>query len=212
VGQVVTGSEERAALRFALIELCYERGFAELTPDLLCRRAATSPAGFASLYEDLEDCFCETLEVLREDFFAYLDRSLAIAEPAGWVERLRAIAYGLLRYLRADRRRTHFLAIELHLAGERPTLIWTETILRPLLDRIDEGRLDPASSGRPSPGTAAAIGGTVFTRIHVAAEDGSLFAATDIVPQMMYLAALPYLGEEAARAELSAPAPPDPGF
>jgi AcrR family transcriptional regulator len=202
-------NQQRALVDDALLELCYERGFAAITVEALCERAGTEQADFERRFESLEDCLCQTLEALRDDFFAYLDCCLAGQDR--WVDRLRTIAYGLLRYLRADQARTHFLAVELHLAGERATLIWTETILGPLLDRIDEGRVESGSSAALSRSTAEAIGGSIFSRIHVAAAGGEVFEDDELVPQLMYMAVLPYLGEEAARAELSAPAPSDPG-
>lgn len=203
-------NQQRARLGDALIELCLERGYANLAIEDLCQRADIEQTEFEQRFSDLEDCFCQTLEDLREDFFDYLDRCLA--GQVRWVDRLRAIAYGLLRYLRVDPGRTHFLAVELHLAGDRATLIWTETILGPLLDRIDEGRAEAPSSEALSRSTAETIGGSVFSRIHIAAAEGKPFEGEDVVPQLMYIAVLPYLGEQAARAELSVPAPADPGL
>jgi AcrR family transcriptional regulator len=207
---MVAGEDKRARVHDALIDLCYERGYANVTVEQVCQRARVSESSFYEEFSDLEDCFCETLEWQRDRFFAYLDRALAGQEA--WADRLRATAYGLLRYLRADRARTHFLAVELHLAGERAMLIWTETIVKPLLDRIDEGREESDSQGSLSRGTAEAVSGAVFGRIHTAAADRSLFGEEDIVPQLMYMAVLPYLGAEAAQAELSALPPPDPGL
>ena len=53
-----------------------------------------------------------------------------------------------------------------------------------------------------------AIGGVAETLRRQ--QEGTLTAdAVAIVPEMMYAAVRPYLGEEAARAELSIPPPPD---
>lgn len=201
--------EQRARLARGLIEACAEVGFASLTQEQVCRHGGASEADFNRLYGSLDDCFCQTLEAVRDDFFTYLERALGGEE--GWAERLRIIAYGLLRYLRADRARAQFLTVELHLAGERATRIWSETILTPLLDAIDEGRRLPGSPSSLSRGTAAAIGGAIFSRIRLASIDGSLYGSGEqMVPELMYAAVLPYLGPEGAEAELRAPAPPDP--
>jgi AcrR family transcriptional regulator len=175
----------------------------------LCARAGIERADFDDAYADLEDCFCQTLEAERDAFFAYLDRCLAGQEL--WVDRLRAVAYGLLRFLRADEARAHYLTIELHLAGERATRIWSETIVVPLFDRIDEGRFESAAPPSVTRATAEAVGGAIFNRIRMAAEQGTLLSGEEAVPQMMFMAVLPYLGVDAAQAELRAPAPPDPG-
>jgi AcrR family transcriptional regulator len=206
---MVSRADQRARLNDALVDLCFERGFALVTVESLCSRAGIDHAAFEDAYADLEDCFCQALEAERDDFFAYLDRCLA--GHRRWVDRLRAVAYGLLRFLRADEARAHFLTIELHLAGERATRIWSETIVAPLFDRIDEGRSVPGTPASVTRATAEAVGGAIFNRIRMAAEQGTLLSGGEAVPQLMYMAALPYLGTAAAQAELSAPAPADPG-
>jgi AcrR family transcriptional regulator len=205
---MVQGPSQYAPVHAALIELCFERGFERVTVEALCLRAGIDRATFDRNYSDLEDCFCQTLEAERDEFFAYLDR--ALRGQVYWVDRLRAVAYGLLRFLRTNEPRAHFLTIELHVAGERAARIWSETIVSRLFDRIDEGRAEPGSPDSASRATAEAVGGAVFSRIRIAAENGTLLAGEEEVPQLMYLAVLPYLGPKAAQAELSAPPPPDP--
>jgi hypothetical protein len=42
------------------------------------------------VFDGLEDCLCPTLETHRDDFFAaFLDRSIALAEPQSWAAPLR---------------------------------------------------------------------------------------------------------------------------
>ncbi|HET9153688.1 MAG TPA: TetR/AcrR family transcriptional regulator [Solirubrobacterales bacterium] len=202
----VGAGDER--FRQAMVDLCFEVGYGNVTVPMLLKRAELGEEEFDRCFEDLEDCFCQALEAYREDFFAYLGRAMALAEPESWADRLRAVAYGLLRYLRADPARTHFLTVELGRAGERATLIWTETIVKPLFDLIDEGRsarADPASLTRS---TADAIGGGILLQILAAVEKGDLEEGDRVVPQLMYSAVLPYLGPVAAERELHAQPPP----
>jgi hypothetical protein len=199
-------AEQLARLQPPLLELCFERGLPGLRLEDLLGRAGLGRDELDPNLADLESVFCAVLEVQRDDFFAYLDR--ALAAPELWVDRLRAVAYGLLRYLRADPLRAHFLTVELQRAGERAARIWTETIVERLFDLIDEGRELGGRGG--SRATAEAIGGTVLMRINAAAQSGDLSGAERLLPEMMYVAVLPYLGPEAAEAELSAPPPPVP--
>lgn len=194
--------------RQAMVDLCFEVGYRNVTVPMLAERAELGEEEFDRCFEDLEDCFCQTLEAHRDDFFAYLGKGMALAEPENWADRLRAVAYGLLRYLRADPARTHFLTVELGRAGERATLIWTETIVKPLFDLIDEGRSARTDSASLTRSTADAIGGGILLQILAAVEKGDLEEGDRVVPQLMYSAVLPYLGPAAAEKELHAPPPP----
>ena len=154
--------DQLALLRPALIALHAERGYPELTHAELLHRVGLDPAELDPDLADLESSFCAVLEIERDEFFAYVDRTIAVA--TGWPERLRAVAYALLRHLRADPARAHFLTVEVPRTGERANLIWTETILAPLLDLIDEGRDHPSASPNVSRATASAIAGGLFSR------------------------------------------------
>jgi AcrR family transcriptional regulator len=200
-------SEQRAQVDRALIDLCFESGFTELSVEAVCQRAGVDRAAFDRQYDDLEDCFCQMLESERDRFFAYLDRAMIGQER--WVDRLRAVAYALLRYLRADERRTHVLTIELYRVGDRATLIWSETIAKRLFALIDEGRSELPDPESLTATTAVSVGGGIFNQLYTAIGRGSsLPAESEIVPQMMYAAVLPYLGAAAAARELDVPPPP----
>lgn len=201
-------ADERARIGEALVALCYEQGFAAVTAEDLCARAGVEQPTFEAEYDDLEDCFCQVLEVQRDDFFAYLERAVARAGGERWADRVRAVAYGLLHYLRAERPRTHFLTVELNQAGERATLIWTETIVKPLFDLIDEGRREPGAPTSLTRATAEQVGGGIFAQIYAATGSGEAELPDPRVPELMYAVVLPYLGSEAAAAELKIP-PPD---
>jgi AcrR family transcriptional regulator len=199
-------SRARQRLFQALLDLCLERGFAGVELCALLERAQVDQSEFRRHFLDLEDCFCQCLEREREAFFAAVNR--AIAEEELWVDRLRAVAYTLLRFLAADHRRCHFLTTELPGAGERASRIWSETIARPLFDLIDEGRAEHADGAYQTRCTAEAIGGSIFYQVSTAARHGTLDEAA--VPRLMYSAVLPYLGPQAAARELRVPAPPQP--
>lgn len=203
----VGAADER--FRRAMVDLCFEVGYEKLTLPMLLERAALPEEDFHRCFDDLEDCFCRTLEAHRDGFFADIQRAMELAEPEGWADRLRAVAYGLLRYLQADPVRTHFLTVELSRAGERATLIWTETIVKPLFDLIDEGRTTAGSEAASlTRSTADAVGGGILLQILAAVEKGNLEEGERVVPQLMYSAVLRYLGPAAAEKELHTPPPP----
>jgi AcrR family transcriptional regulator len=206
-GEPLSVTEERDRLLAAFLDLSFERGYKNIDVPALLERAGLDEAAFHRHFDDLEDCFVAKLEEERDEFFRQLNR--AVDGKTLWVDRLRAVAYGLLRFLWADDKRRHFLTTELNGAGERVTRVWTETIVKPLFDLIDEGREEAEDHDSQTRATAEAVGGGIFAQINAAAERETLDEAA--VPELMYAAVLPYLGAEAAARELTILPPPETG-
>jgi hypothetical protein len=73
---------------------------------------------------------------------------------------------------------------------------------------VDEGRAEAAPDPEVSRNTALAVAGGMFQRLWaIVGEGDDLPPPAEVVPEMMYMAVLPYLGEEAAREELNIPPP-----
>ena len=206
-GRPLSVAEERDRLLRAMLDLSFERDYRNIDLPALLERAGLDEAAFQCHFENLEDCFVAKLKEERDEFFRQLNR--ADEGKPFWVDRLRAVAYGLLRFLQADAKRRHFLTVELSGAGERATWVWTETIVKPLFDLVDEGREEGDRPDSHTRATAEAVGGGVLAQINTAAERGTLDEAA--VPEVMYAAVLPYLGAEAAAKELTIPSPPATG-
>jgi AcrR family transcriptional regulator len=194
-------SPGRDPLHEALIDLCFERGFHSLTEADLCHRAGVSTEQFRARCGNLEDCFYEAYAAE----FARYRREAAEARDglADWRSRLRATAYALLRFLADDERVTHFTVVEVRRAGERSALLIGEGI-EELIDLLDEGRSQPHAPADLTRATAESVAGGLFNQLYLAVARGA--GPTDeseIVPQAMYTAVLPYLGVQAAMEELS---------
>jgi AcrR family transcriptional regulator len=202
-----TRASERERIREAMLDFCFEHGYAKLTVEELCRRSGVDRSAFERLYADLEDCFLDFYEPQMESF-----RRRMISAQAGhssWRDRLRATAYDLLHFLREDERLTSFVMVESRSGGERAQLIFAEGI-QPLFDLVDEGRQEMADPESLSRSTAEQIPGGIFNEIYAAvARHESLVAGPEVIPQMMYVAVLPYLGHDIALEELSIPPPPE---
>ena len=199
------GASERERIREALLELCFERGYAELTAEELCGRAGVDRGAFGSLFADLEDCFLYFYEPEMQIFCRRMAR--AQEGQASWRDRLRATAYDLLRFLREDEWLTNFVMVEVRSAGERAQLIFAEGI-EPLFELVDEGRQEMDDPEALSRTTAEQIAGGIFNEIYTAVgRREPLAEGPQVVRQMMYVAVLPYLGHEVAVEELSIPPP-----
>lgn len=193
--------------RNALVELCFERGFAGVTVEALCRRAGLDRSAFSERYADLEDCF---FQICSEEVRSC--RRVVAAAGAGldeWRARLRATAYALYRYLGEDERLRRLAVVEVRSAGERSALLIAEEI-EELVDLIDEGRAEPAAPLTLTRATAEALGGGILNEIYAAGGHvGPMPPEDELVPEIMYSAVLPYLGAASAAGELGIP-PPSP--
>ncbi|HEX4307792.1 MAG TPA: TetR/AcrR family transcriptional regulator [Solirubrobacterales bacterium] len=193
-------------LREALLDLCVERGYAELRLEDVLERAGVDAADFRRRYADLDAYFTAVLGEAYAEFFKVAQE--AVAGQTGWRDRMRATAYALLRFLRADERVARLAAVEAQHGGEGALRLFVETFNR-LVDLIDEGSAEARGPDSPSRATAIGVGGVLFARIQEAVAEGELGLGEEEIPQLMYAAVFPYFGAEAADAELRIP-PPDP--
>jgi AcrR family transcriptional regulator len=189
-------------LREALLALCYERGFRDLTPAGLCQRAGVSEVQFHRLYEDLEDCFAHVYEDLAHHFllrlFATFDADL------DWRRQIRAVAHDFLHYLTEDHPRAHLTVVDSLNAGDR-ALIIRDSVFAGLFALIDQGRAQMPDPDALTPATASSVGGAIFLQVRIAVEERRFAELPQMVPGFMYSVVLPYLGPQAAAEELMIP-------
>lgn len=197
----------RAQVHRALIDLCFEHGFSVLTVEALCERAGVDRESFEREHESLDDCFCAVFESELDQLL--LDFSSALADARGWRSRLRAVAYAFHRWLAADPARTHLMVTEIRTASERARIIQAHGIQQ-MIELLDEGRAVSSDPDRITKATAEALAGGILTQIYAAVGEGRLGPESELVPQLMYAAVLPYLGPERALEELEIPPPPRP--
>lgn len=200
------GPPERARIERALVALCVERTYAETSLPLVLERAEVDLATFERFYADLEDCFCSIYTEMRDEYM--LRVAAAFVDADGWREQMRAAAYVTLAYLREDPDRARITFVEVLYAGDRAKLIRDEA-MQGLFALVDQGRQQPGAPAGLTTFTAETIGSAVYQRIQTAIEQDELDEFEEGLQEMMYMAVLPYLGEEAAREELTIP-PPEP--
>jgi hypothetical protein len=131
----------------------------------------------------------------------------AFAVEDAWVDQLRAAGYELRDFLREDPGRARAMMLEAP-HGSAETRRIREDGIEALTALIDLGRgalEDPESVPRS---TAEIVAGVIYNRIHVEVERGVDGLDDEMVRELMYAAAMPYLGIRSALAELDPPAAP----
>jgi AcrR family transcriptional regulator len=197
-------SEEQGRLREALLDLCVEQGYADLRLEAVLERAGVDSVTFHRDYVDLDALFAAVLGQVYGEFFERAQD--AVEGQVGWRDRMRATAYALLRFLRADERVARLAAVEAQHGGEGALRLFVQTFNR-LVDLLDEGSAEAGGPDSLSRATALGIGGVVFARVQEAVAEGELGLGEEEIPELMYAAVFPYLGAEAADEELHIPPP-----
>jgi AcrR family transcriptional regulator len=189
----------------ATVDLIADRGFAGVAPADVVERADVTEAEFLLYFARLEDCCVETFDCIAER----CERSLYAAydSPGTWRDRLRAAAYASARFMKANPVETRFALVEFGRATEfaKARLEWAIELYTDLIDAGREESAEPDSMSRAS--ARSAIGSTMSLLSRQWQEEGDVSEAERFVPEMMYLAVRPYLGQEAALEELRIPPP-----
>ena len=190
---------ERARLRAALLELTAEHGYDSLSLGQLLRRAGLSPAAFERHFASLEDCFA----AVWGEVDAELSEAIASAYrgPGQWRERLRRAFLAGLRYLAADPARARLYITEAYQLNQEFRLRQYDSVARLGLI-IDRGRQEEPGVERLPPEIAEVISGAIWCRVVDLVRAGHSAQLPEQLHELMYLAVLPYLGVEAAEAEL----------
>jgi len=183
----------------ALIEIASERGYGETTIDLILERAGLDRPAFDRHFRGKYDCFLSAWQDVNEECLETMVRAYESREE--WPDRLRAVAYEVIRGLRDDPSRASF-GVEVLAAGDAARARRDMT-MRVIASLIDAGRQEMDDPEAVPHTTAEALAGSAYGQIYSRVVRGAVDELPDLVPQLMSAAVMPYLGVEAAMAELS---------
>ena len=194
----------RAEYLEAMVDLAYDRGYEALTIEEIARRAGGTKEGFEAVFSSKQECAIAALEDSAASNLRAVRRAYE-SEPR-WPDSLRAAAYAHARWINENPRKMRFGMLDTLWAGELSGAL-RDQLIGEYVAMVDAGRAvaeDPDSvPALTAESVIGAIAG-VMARNDTRIEDRDPLA---VVPEMMYLAVRPYLGEEAARRELKIPPP-----
>ncbi len=192
----LTGKRQR--ILEGMLEAVGTRGYELTTVQDAIEAAGLYRQAFYDGFGSKEDCYLQALDAGIAWAEAVMREAAATSEP-GWRGGLRGSLRGLLGFL--DRRPEigRALLVEVHAAGPQAVEKRTQAMERAagLIDRAREegGDMAPAISAEA---VVAGILAVLHTRLAEEQEGGFEL----LLPELMYLAVLPYFGAEAAAAEL----------
>jgi AcrR family transcriptional regulator len=188
-----------------MLDLTAERGYNDVTIEMLTERAGVSRADFDHHFTGKDDCH---LQIFWENSIGF-DRQVhgAFEAESEWPDALRASAYAAARYIRDHPRNVAYGVTLMFSAGDLAQAYRDEQ-LQPLVDLIDAGRQELDDPDSMTRAVAEATIGSFYQLLISQLESGEgLGSAESLVPELMFLAVRPYLGDEVAREELAIPPP-----
>lgn len=187
----------RERIATAMIELVAAHGFAAIDIRAICERAEVSRSHFDRCFADLEDCFLALHDEAMEELCVRVDTVCNGREA--WHDRIWAAGVAAMRYLQEDSDRARFLVVSVNGVGGGAQSR-RDRIVRRIADFLDGGRgeVERPMSRCTAEIAAGAVYGTILTKV----ESGSIERGEEFLPELIYLATMPYLGARAAEDEL----------
>jgi AcrR family transcriptional regulator len=193
---------QRSRMLTAAVEVVDEVGYARLTVAQVISRARVSRKTFYDVFADREDCYMAA-------FDRALDEARALAKEAygqhpQWRDGVRAALCRLLRMMDEEPSLAKLCVVEALAAGPR-VLERRARLLDEVADVIDRGRFLAGAPGEPPAVTAEGVAGAIFAVLHARVLEGGVEPLTSLLGPLMSMIVLPYLGPNAASAELARP-------
>jgi AcrR family transcriptional regulator len=183
-----------------MVELAGERGLESITVEMICERAAVGRAAFDRSFGSKEDCFLRVHDELALELCDGV-RAAFGGRPA-WHDQIWAGALAAMRFLREDALRARFLLVAVNGAGPRAQAC-RDQVLRGLAEMIDAGRAELEEPGSVSLSTAEMVTGAIYGSLALKIGGGAIERGEDFLPELVYMATMPYLGAHAAEEELT---------
>jgi AcrR family transcriptional regulator len=181
--------------------LLREHRIGELEVELVCAEAHVTEAAFAKLFScGSDELWARTFDRVSAQVCEGM--LVAYGRERGWLDCVRAALFDLLGFVDRERGLARFLVLD-SLSGDAAMLARRRELLDRLAEALDEGS-PPGSTAcaRASFGGEAVVHGVASVLGSCLLEEPAR-ATTPLGGRLMGLIVLPYLGVEAARAELS---------
>ncbi|HEU5063140.1 MAG TPA: hypothetical protein VFT79_08330 [Solirubrobacterales bacterium] len=154
---------------------------------------------FYDNFEDKEDCYLQALDA-GSAWVELAMREAAGGDPA-WRNQLRGALSGLLAFLDGEPAIGRALLVEVHAAGPRAIEKRAEAIERAAA-MVDLAR-EESEMAAPAISAEAVVAG-ILAVLHSRLANDQQGGFARLLPELMYLAVLPYFGPDAAAEEMRA--------
>jgi AcrR family transcriptional regulator len=191
----LTGKRQR--ILKGMLEAVGTQGYEQTTVQDAIANAGLYRQAFYDNFEDKEDCYLHAIDAGS----AWIELAMrqAAADESTWRGQLRGALAWMLSFLDEQPEIGRALLVEVHAAGGSAVEKRTEAMERAaeMMDRARE-ESDGVAPAISAEAVVAGILAVLHTRLAARQEQGFV----RLLPELMYLAVLPYFGAEAAAAEM----------
>jgi AcrR family transcriptional regulator len=192
---------ERERLREAMVRVAAAKGYEAATVTDVVELAGVSRATFYEMFEDKAACFLEAYDAVIDVLVAHVTTAFEAAAGEPWPQRMAAALGALAELLAAESDIARMAMVEVTAAGDDARERYRAALAR-FTPFLEEGRTYSGQGDALPPDTARfAIGGAtsmIFDEIRA----GRGPELERILPDLVFAVLMPYLGPEAAEAEM----------
>jgi len=193
-------SSQRERLREAMVRVAAEKGYAATTVTEVVEAAGVSSATFYELFEDKESCFLEAFGAVNDVVVAHVSAAYLAADGEPWPRRIAAALRAMVELLSAEADIARLTMVEGTAAGDSARRIYAEALER-FVPFLEDGREWAGQDDLP-PDTARFAIGAATSMIFDEIRGGRGADLEGILPDLVFAVLMPYLGPEAAEAEM----------
>jgi AcrR family transcriptional regulator len=188
---------KRRKILLGMLEAVGAEGYERASVRSAIKRAGVYRQAFYDHFADKEECYLAALD----DGIARASVELRTSASAGsdWRGRMRAALATLLAGVEADPEVARALLVEVHAAGPE-AVTRQRRALEAAARQVDLARLE-ATEDAPAIAAEAVTAG-ILAVLHSRIAEGKRGGYAELLPDLAYLAVLPYFGPESAAEEL----------
>jgi AcrR family transcriptional regulator len=192
---------EREQILEAMLRVASSKGYEETVVVDVVRVAGVSQQTFDELFGDKEACFLAAYDAAADVGAAYVIGAFEAAEGQPWPDRVVVALEALVELFAAEAEIIRMAMIEVTALGEDPRVLYSDAVARfePLFN--DGFRYSPQGKELP-PDTASFAVAAAVSIIFDEMRAGRGRELRRILPELVYAVLMPYLGSEAAGAEM----------
>lgn len=194
--EVVVRSQRERMVE-SMIAVVALKGYTETTVADIISNAGVSRATFYEQFADKEDCFIAAYGTVMERMLSYVAEGFVVDQSDDWITQIRGGVRNLLVYLAQNPVAARVGIVEGFGAGARARDRYQQAVSS-FFPFLDAGRqLNPEPDRIPAHAARVIVGG-VSALMFNEASAGQAEKLPQLLPEMMYMVVVPYLGHDRA--------------
>jgi AcrR family transcriptional regulator len=196
--RAIDGLPQQERILWSMVRATAENGCESVGVAEVVERAGVSRSAFYALFEDKQDCLIAAYEKVIDALVAYVARAFEGRGP--WPLKIRRALGACLEACSAEPEVARMATLEVPAAGPEAQRCYRDALER-LLPLFREGREYAEGEGLPPDLELMAVGGAEAI-IHDEVAAGRTEKLPNLLPDILFVLLVPYVGPEAATAEV----------